>query len=1218
MNRYISGALAGLALLAVAPAAHAEEPAISIKTNLYAVGGEENAFLMNIGMTQKGSIRIDCGYGETVVSVDPAVFNPETQSIDCTTVKMPVSAAGEVKIYADGAKIDYLDLEGNYITEIKMPTLTNLEILSMPHNELKALDLTAFTRLQSLTLNDNPFSVTPLIVGANKPDLTILSLDIIDNLDQSFNLSDYPALVSFSAWSNRSLNSLDPTGCPLLRQISIDCSNVSHLDVSKNPQLQILNISDTRVRSIDLSHNPNLREFYCQHQSGTINPDIKLDSVDISHNPELVYFYCAGNNLTSLDLSHNPNLIMFSAGHNLLRGIDLSHNPNLFEVNISYNYMDFVTMPLDPGTWNDYICQQHPLEAEYSYPVGGTLDLSGRVIRPGYTTTARVIMQSSTDPNELTLLDESYYTYNNGVINFLKETTDSVYVEFACDAFDKTNLTTTKFMVKNAQDYGKPSVTAQFSGSWGDGQPVELYIGVTGATPANPKKVWVDFGNGTLSEFNITSSAMPAAPNVTGVRNGYSNVTVSVGDGVFLSALGTHSGLYSVNVDRAPDLRDLDLSGCGLYSIELYRNARLERLNLANNNLSAVDLEGNVGAFHKVSLGYINLSNNNLTEFYVPDNRTLIDLDLSGNRITTIALQDADNLRRLNLSGNLLETIDTRYSTQLQDLDLSNNLLSLVTLGEGVCPATLNVAGNRLTLPTLPVPSVVNATSYIFSPQADIAIPTIGPGANLTEQNVTVDGHNTVFSWKKADGTLLTEGVDYTISEGSTRFINTSMGMVYCEMTNGAFPGLVLKTSQIQAAGMPTVKVASFTTPKGNEDVVLSLAAVSGTPAVYFDWTGKGDLEQYQLKDTYTLFPARTYAGANVGVYTYSSDDKISVFSISGATMSGMDASKLNDAISITVGDAGLSSISLPESDKLQELNLDGNNFSELDLSRFTNLRTVSMANNKLTSVDISGFPSLQLADFNGNQLTSFNAENSNLWFLNLGSNQLESIDLSKVPSMEQLGLANNLLKSVDVSSLNGLMALYLEGNDMNFATLPLPKERWLKYSYSNQKPVTPEVINGEKVDLSFNKEASDGNPTQYRWFLGMPGLTPDGIIDGEELYVDDEYEIEDGVTTFLTRFNDVYCVMTNTTFPELYMITTSLNITSVNELYAPEDVKISVNGCDITLTAPDGLEAALYSLNGTLRGSQTVVGGIASFEGLDKGIYILATSAGTWKVLVK
>ena len=212
-----------------------------------------------------------------------------------------------------------------------MDGCANLEILDLSHNELKRLDLSPFTKLQALYLSDNTFTAeTPLKVGPNKPNLAILEIDIIEHLDQSFNLSDYPSLISFDAYHNTDLYNVDPTGCPELAVMSLELTNVATLDVSQNTELTRLNISDSRITDIDLSHNTALTNFLAQHTSGTINTDVRLNAVDVTNNPNLTLLSLVGNNLADINLSNNPALVTINLRRNSLSAIDLANNPNLY------------------------------------------------------------------------------------------------------------------------------------------------------------------------------------------------------------------------------------------------------------------------------------------------------------------------------------------------------------------------------------------------------------------------------------------------------------------------------------------------------------------------------------------------------------------------------------------------------------------------------------------------------------------------------------------------------------------------------------------------------------------------------------------------------------------------------------------------------------------------------------------------------------------------
>ena len=53
------------------------------------------------------------------------------------------------------------------------------------------------------------------------------------------------------------------------------------------------------------------------------------------------------------------------------------------------------------------------------------------------------------------------------------------------------------------------------------------------------------------------------------------------------------------------------------------------------------------------------------------------------------------------------------------------------------------------------------------------------------------------------------------------------------------------------------------------------------------------------------------------------------------------------------------------------------------------------------------------------------------------------------------------------------------------------------------------------------------------------------GTLDGETLYVDEEYTIDNGVTTFLSDIDHVMCVLTNAKFPNFYLYTNFIDATS-------------------------------------------------------------------------
>lgn len=1138
-------ALAGCAYGANAQNAQ-QQPMIELHTTLPEQGG---GFHFVIGSTEDTYIDMDCGLGSVEVEVSQAVFDPDTQSIQGTVVSGQVSNDGIIRIYGDPKIIDYLDLEGLYITEAIWPELTELQILNLTHNQFKGLDLSHMTKLEALYIDDNPFTETPLVIGSDKPNLTILSMSIVGNLSPSFNVSDYPELRSLVAFSTPTLTKLDPSGCPKLMQLSIDVTNVETLDVSKNPALLILNVSDSRITSLDLSKNANLSELYITHD-GYLNRDYKFTDIDLSNNPRITRFYCSGNHLTNLDLSPLKNLVSFGCANNLLTGINFDSNPSLYEVNISQNYMDYTTIPAERNTFHTYYYEQRPFAVNTQYEVGATIDFSAKVNRPESTTDAVLYAFNEEQPSDPILLEDKYYKWENGKITLLEAYPDSVYVAFKNTALPNAILTSSRFRVKTAEDFGKPTATAsaRFAPTV---REYALSVGLAGASLETPRKFSVDFGDGKLVEFSATSNTLPLEANVKATKptGGSGTVTVYLPDGEQLTALGINGQrLLSTDLKAAHALSELSITGCNLGSIDLTWNKCLYRLDLSDNRLSEINLTGVNAAYGKGALQHINFSGNQLSAFEMEDPRALLTADFSNNNFTTIPLGKMAGLKSLNLSGNSLLEVDLRDLEAIEELNLSNNCLSTIGLPDYLPLTSLDIRGNNFTFASLPSAGVV--AEYFYAPQKEISLPEKAPVVSLFDYLFEADGANTVYNWyMAADNSPVAEG---NIRENNGRFFftNPDLGQVYCTLTNAAFPDFngenILRTTSVQTAPMPTHVFATFT-PVANGTGSLSLAANTKGAAVYIDWTGEGDMEQYILDTQYKQFSDRVLAGKQGKCYTYDENDGVSVFSISGMALSQLDASPMKGLKAFMSYGAGLTDeqLKLPVNSPLKELTIADSRLSSTNfLSSFPDIEFLTLSGNKIENPDVSSLKKLQGLNFSSAELTQIKLDNPELWDLHIENNKFETIDLSGVPNVMQVFLNSNNLTSIDVSKLNSLRVLNLDGNRLTFATLPVANPNWYIYSYLGQQIIDIEVVDN-KVDLSAQREVN-GTATEYRWFIDSPYLDENNELAGEELVEGIEYSLENGVTTFLTNQEHIMCVMTNANFPSLFLLTSFINVTTV------------------------------------------------------------------------
>ncbi len=1163
---------------------------VTIKTDVYNNAGEANHITMYVGTQEKTYLDIDFGIGEEEHEVEPASFNTETQAVDATAIGGAVTKDGVVKIYGDPSTVfEYFDITGIYATEIEFTHPENVYILEVSKNNLKKLDLTGFTNLQYFYANQNPFDEVPLKFGKNHPNLQLIDLQLVENLDPGFNFSDYPNLVSADCYGTGGLTRADISACKKLLRLSIDNTDVAELDLSNCPQLQILNISETRIPAVDLSKLPNLTQFYCTHTSAT-NTDIKLESLDVTHNPSLMYLFCSGNRIKELDLTKNTFLTDIYADHNMLTSLDLSNNKQLFNVYISKNYMDFNTLPIDNlGIWGNYDYEQYPLPVGRSQQVGVGIDLASRVCRLDADgneitpTTVTVYARSENDPANVYAIDASKYTYDKGVVTFLEAQSDSCYIQYANTAFETYPLKSSLFAVKTAADFGKDDLVVSISTN-STGR-IPLYIGMRDASPETPKTVKVNFGDGTLREFTVTTSEMPEKANVKYDKNVYGAIYIYVPQDETITAFGLDGvEINSIDLSSLKELRDLRLTGTNMYRgvnsstpVDLQWNRCLEKLVISGNTLpGGLSLSGANGYYGKNKLSYVDLHDNALAELDITELiRVIRHLDLSDNKFEEFIFKDADNVEYLDMSHNSLSALSLNYMGKLKTLDISYNNISELVLPETNVIEMFTFNDNAFTFPTLPERNGLDESHYIYAPQAIVPISTKGPGFDLSNQYVEIDGATTQYTWKTVAGETLAEGTDYTNDKGVIRFLSPSEGKtIYCEMSHPAYPQLagakVMKTSNILSAGFPQNCIATFKTPVGGQTVELSIASKTSGNALYIDWGGNRTLTQYPLATMYTLFTATTTEGADVSIYSYDEVDNISVYSQSGATVENADFSGMKSLEHLTVEGAGISEIALPADNHIRELFLGNNNFTSFDFSRVPDLTTTSFAGNKFTDLDLTGAPAIALASFANNEIESVKfAANSALEQLFLSGNKIAEFDATNIPNIHTLDLYGNQLSEIDLDGLKKMRVLALDHNRFDFTTLPLPRSQWTVYTYSNQPVLQIEEVDG-KVDLS-SQAMVDGTPTEYIWFIGEPVLDYEtGTLDGETLYVDEEYTIDNGVTTFLSNIDHVMCVLTNAKFPNFYLYTNFVDATS-----GIEDVAVDGSG--------KAADANVYTLQGVL-----------------------------------
>ena len=264
----------------------------------------------------------------------------------------------------------------------------------------------------------------------------------------------------------------------------------------------------------------------------------------------------------------------------------------------------------------------------------------------------------------------------------------------------------------------------------------------------------------------------------------------------------------------------------------------------------------------------------------------------------------------------------------------------------------------------------------------------------------------------------------------------------------------------------------------------------------------------------------------------------------------------------------------------LTHLEMTGNSLNSLNLRGANDafqknlLAHIALPSNgisKLTMVDNYGVHHLNLA---GNRLTEFSMRDTdNMETLDLSGNALSTLNLSYCERLVSARLSDNCLTEIVMpADVTYLDELDIRGNRFTFATLPMSAELQL-YTYAGQEALNPNFANGIS-DLSATAAAADGTPTTFRWFIGEPYYDEYGELTGEELITDEEFNTENGVTSFYKALDGIVGALTNDALPGLVLLTEEFDITSTV-------------GIDVLTIDPQTTVSGIYATDGRRSGSE-------------------------------
>ncbi len=369
-----------------------------------------------------------------------------------------------------------------------------------------------------------------------------------------------------------------------------------------------------------------------------------------------------------------------------------------------------------------------------------------------------------------------------------------------------------------------------------DGNERELEVGLSAEGT-----IQVDWGDGNL----VTSANLPEydgweASSITGTVKGEGVVKVYGDNIIYFGCVSRVDGaqISTLDVTNATSLKELYANGNKLATIDLTKNADLTTADLQNNQLASIDITKNT-KLTKLTLSAnllssIDITNNQeLQTLYLSDNKFEGTLDLStnpgiksvyclNNALTSVNIGNNTSKKPyFSFKGNKLTSFDASGIADIANatLFLADNQITEFTVPEkGV--KTLNLANNKLTFATLPRYS---STRFTYAPQADLAVDesyNVNDEIDLSAQtDATI---NTVYGMEKADGTPLTKGTDYTVTDGKVKLL-TAQDAAYVTMTSAYYS---------KFTGTNIFKTTTFKV-EGVADAISEVNASEGNATVY-------------------------------------------------------------------------------------------------------------------------------------------------------------------------------------------------------------------------------------------------------------------------------------------------------------------------------------------------------------------------------------------------
>ncbi|MFZ5431525.1 MAG: hypothetical protein ACOZDD_14955 [Bacteroidota bacterium] len=824
---------------------------------------------------------------------------------------------------------------------------------------------------------------------------------------------------------------------------------------------------------------------------------LNLNNKGITHTDytgfsDLAYLYIGGNPLGQLNVSGLTSLNSVNVNYSQLNSINLEGCINLYWLNLNWNQITEIEFTGLENLQHFYISNNALTE----------LDLTGldrleyinfannkltRITVPDNALYQNVDLVYNNLPFSRLILPEKVMGwYNNNPQNliFKEQTIEAgTPIDFSSEATINGNATVFKWY-KNGQ-----LIEGATSATYTPTEEAYYHAVMTNATFPGLELTTRSAKVGNPPEFDAGDLAILKTIRDNASTDAWEPLANIWADGIYP---GEWPGVYwSENPPRR--VIQLYIGGRGITALDVTGLTQLRDLACDYNQLQ----ELYVSSLSKLNNLYA--QGNLLNTITLEGLNNLSNLYLTGNQLTSVTLTGLNQLWQLHLGDNQLTSLDISGLSNLRYLYIQGNQLKALTADPDLQLFGSYFHYNNLPFSQLILPDKVlhwygyNPQNLIFEEQ------TIDPGTTIDfSSEATINGVPTVFVWYK-NGQLI-EGAT------SATYIPMDEAYYHAVMTNTTFPDLVLTTRSIKVGNPPEFDPGDLAILK----TIRDNASTEGSEPLATIWADETKPDEWP------------------GVYwSEQAPRRVTQLYIISKGITTLDVTGLSQLIYLNCLANQLQILEVSNMANLQVLDARFNQLTGITLTGLPSLRTLYLDYNQLVSVKFSGLPQLQFLNLTGNQITEIELTGlDQLYNLGLGYNKIRSINLAEQNNLRYVYLNNNLLSELSLPANLQFYFLQFQYNNLPFSQLVLP-EKANQYYYNPQNLIFEEQTIDPGTTIDFSSEAMiNGVATVFAWYKNgqlIKGATSAMFTPTEEAYY--------------------YCVMTNTTFPDLVLTTRSIKV---------------------------------------------------------------------------